>query len=164
MNEVWVIGTDPPCPRCALVTLRVESVLKEIGMDMQVRHLSFDDPAAKAFAASFEQEVGTAKDVAAASGINMDINSISEIIARQWMSAAKRLEYTMEDVPPADRWSPELDIALHPFEEEAGKVNFMMTPVLIIDKEVKHQGSVPTIEKIKELIGPLISAQLYQDI
>ncbi len=164
MNEIWVIGTDPPCPRCALVTLRVEGVLKEMGIDLQVRHLSFDDPTAEVFAASLGLEVGTAKDVARVSGLEMDFDAISGIIAKQWMSVAKRLECPLEDVPPADRWSPELDVALLPFEEKKKRINFMMTPVLIVDGEVKHQGSVPSIEQIMEILEPLRVAQSHRNI
>lgn len=152
-NEIWVIGTDPPCPRCALVTKRVQSALESMGLRIPVRHLSYSDPVAQRFAKSRGQEVGTAKDVARAAGMAVDIDTINEIVARQWLKAAKALGCPPEDVPPAERWSPELDTALRPFEEKAKEIGFMMTPVLVIDGVVRHQGSVPSPEQIAAFLA-----------
>jgi hypothetical protein len=36
------------------------------------------------------------------------------------------------------------------FENRAKEVDIMMTPVLIINGELKHQGSVPSLSRINE--------------
>jgi hypothetical protein len=162
MNEIWVIGTDPPCPRCALMIRRIRDILEELGLQVKLQHLSYDDPIAQQFAGSLGQEVGTAKDVARISGLEMDMDTISAIITNQWMDAAKRIGCSPENVPPENRWSPALDVTLRPFQEEAKRIGFMMTPVLVVSSEVKHQGSVPSVEQIEGVIETLRSAQSHR--
>lgn len=163
MNEIWVIGTDPPCPRCALMTRRVKAAAEKSRLQVKLRHLSYSDPVAQRFAESHGQETGTAKDVARLSGIEMDLDTINAVIARQWIDAAKRMDCSPEDVPVEDRWSPELDIALKPFQDEAKRIGYMMTPVLVVNGELKHQGSVLSVDQIRVIIEALGSAQSYQD-
>lgn len=47
-------------------------------------------------------------------------------------------------------WTYELDEVLRLVENRAKEVGVMMTPVLIINGELKHQGSVPSSCKINE--------------
>ena len=50
---------------------------------------------------------------------------------------------------PAKHWSPEFDEALRPCQEKAEFVGLLMTPIVVVQGEVKHQGSVPSIEQLK---------------
>ena len=43
MNKILIIGTQPPCPRCKLLTNVVSEIVKEFGIKAEVIHLSYTD-------------------------------------------------------------------------------------------------------------------------
>ncbi len=49
----------------------------------------------------------------------------------------------------ARRWSPEMDEAIRPCQEKADSVDILMTPIVVVDKAVKHHGSVPSLEQLR---------------
>lgn len=55
-KEVWIIGVDPPCPRCGLTRQRVERISKELGAPLNIRHLVYSDFRAQSFAKSLGKE------------------------------------------------------------------------------------------------------------
>ena len=148
-TEVWIIGVDPPCPRCDLTSQRAERLVKEIGSSVKVRNLVYSDLEAREFAKSIGKELGTAKDVARKAGVKIETTHLSAIY--------KNPPSKPEDIDiidgPARRWSPEFDEALRPCQERAESVGLLMTPIVIVDGEVKHHGSVPTVEQLRSWIG-----------
>ena len=143
-NEILVIGTDPPCPRCGLINNVVKSKIKEFGIDAKVRHLNYASQETRQLAAEFGLVPGTAKDVSI---------KINKVINKDKFSALS------QDRTEADKkfeaynncnWTYALDESLRPFEEKAKEVGILMTPALIINGELKHSGSVPGLEKIEE--------------
>ena len=54
---------------------------------------------------------------------------------------------------PAKNWSPEFDEALRPCQEKADSVGILMTPIVVVEKEVKHHGSVPSIEQLQSWLS-----------
>jgi len=148
-NEIWIIGVDPPCPRCDLTRQRVERLVEEMDLSVNVRHLIYNDAKALKFAESIGKEFGTAKHVAQKAGINMGINKIQ---------LEKKDGRTLpEDFDKIDgtarRWSPEMDERLRPFQVKAESVGMLMTPILIIYGEVRHHGSVPSVEQIRSWLS-----------
>ncbi len=147
-NEIWVIGTEPPCPRCDYLTRIVNDiVVNELHLPVKLRHIAYTTSDAKDFAATLNLTPGTAKDVAqiVETGVNLD-----EV-------------YRLIDAPPnasplenqcacctgtGTKWTPELDDALKPCQEKAAQAGILMTPVLVIAGKVKHQGSVPAREQV----------------
>ena len=144
-KEVWIIGVDPPCPRCDLTRQRVERINEETGSSVKVRDLTYTDSEAREFAVSIGKEPGTAKHVAEKAGIHMDWDYVYSVV--------KDPPSQPEDYDKVDGiarfWSPEMDEALRPCQEKADAAGILMTPILIVDEEVKHHGSVPPIEKIR---------------
>jgi hypothetical protein len=144
-KEVWIIGVDPPCPRCDLTRQRVERLAKELGTLIHVKNLIYSDPEVREFAASVGKETGTAKDVVQKAGVEIDWNHVSAIY--------KNPPSQPEDIDiidgPAKHWSPEFDEALRPCQEKAESVGLLMTPIVVVQGEVKHQGSVPSIEQLR---------------
>lgn len=145
MNSIVIIGTHPPCPRCRLLTNVVTAKVNAIGLDTEVRHLSYTDEEAREFARALGLEPGTAKDVAKRNNVEIDMQKIAKLI--------------QNGVPDPDceyrdyndcKWSYALDELLRPFENKAKDVGILMTPVLIINGHVKHNGSVPRLSKIEE--------------
>ena len=144
-KEVWIIGVDPPCPRCDLTRQRVEKISEETGSALNVKDLSYGDSEALAFAESIGKELGTAKHVAEKVGIDMDWDYVFSVIKDP---PSQPEDYDIID-GIARLWSPEMDEALRPCQEKAEAAGMLMTPILIVDREVKHHGSVPSIEKIR---------------
>ena len=143
--EVIVIGTEPPCPRCDLLNRHVRNVLSGAEGNISHVHLPFDSPEAQDLGRKFGRKVGTAKQVAEAAGINMNWQAVYEIIEHQ-------KTIFREACAPADLWSPELDSALEPCQRVADSVGYLMTPVLIVKGEVKHHGSVPSLDDVRSWV------------
>ena len=136
--EILVIGTEPPCPRCDLLGLWVDEIITAEGLAQKVivKYLAFNDPEAKILAAEKNKKVGTAKHVAHKAKIYLDKSAVDA-----WFKNRKA------EVPhfsrPADLWNEELDRILSECQQAAGTVSYLMTPVLVLNREVKHHGSVP---------------------
>ncbi len=69
--KVLVIGTEPPCPRCALLCRMVEQAAAD-GTPVEIDHCAFEDEKAGKLAERHGRRVGTAKHVSQASGIELD--------------------------------------------------------------------------------------------
>ncbi len=146
-KEVWIIGTDPPCPRCHYLTHMVHELVNELDLSIRVRHLSYTDKAAVKFAGAMGLIPGTAKAVAQKGEIHMDWQRIQELVAGPLKTPGKDGE--TDCCPAVAEWTPELDELLRPCQEQALSLGIMMTPVLIISGRIHHQGSVPSREQIK---------------
>lgn len=150
MNSIIIIGVQPPCPRCKLLGNIIDEKVKELQIDAEVKHFAYTDPEAKEFAQSFGLEAGTAKDVS--KRINLEIDSQRVSMAKY----DKTIHPDFDFEPYNDcNWTYELDEALRPVERQAQITGIMMTPVLIINGELKHQGSVPSLSKINEWLTSL---------
>ncbi len=145
-KEVWIIGVDPPCPRCDLTKQRVRRLTRELGTAPTVRNLVFSSPEARAFARSIGKELGTAKHVAEKAGLAMDWDRVSSVVKDP---PSRPPDWESLIPGPAKKWSPEMDEALRPCQEHADSVGMLMTPVLVVDGEVKQHGSVPSIENLR---------------
>jgi len=143
MNNILIIGTEPPCPRCGLITKVVTSKVKELNINAEIRHLAYTDLESKAFAKSIGLETGTAKDVANRLHVEINREQLSQIVQNKTQNPdCEFKEYNDRN------WCAELDEFLRPFELKAREVGILMTPILVINGEVKHQGSVPGMQKI----------------
>ena len=49
-KEIWVIGTEPPCPRCDYLNRMVKDIVGELNLAVPVRHVSYTDDAARSLA------------------------------------------------------------------------------------------------------------------
>ncbi|WP_157212094.1 hypothetical protein [Desulfomonile tiedjei] len=143
--DVLVIGTEPPCPRCDLMSCLAEELAGEASVEVNVRHCAFDSSEAFALGQKFGRKVGTAKHVADAAGISMDWNAVYALIQ-------SKSDAVGPDRRPAETWTLELDEMLEPCQFVADTVGYFMTPVLVVNGSVKHHGSVPSREKIQVLI------------
>ncbi len=148
-GEVLVIGLEPPCPRCAYLTDLVHELVAELSLPCQVRHLDIGNSEAQAIAESKGLKLGTAKDVAQLCGLSINWEEISHLNGGKPNRAAEQTSYGCA-ASPADRWSPAFDAILRPCEQKAEEAGIMMTPILVIDGVVRHQGSVPDRSRIAQ--------------
>lgn len=143
--KVLVIGTEPPCPRCALLCRMVERAASD-GIDLELDHCAFEDGKALELSSRSGRSVGTAKHVARAAGIAVDWDAVYGVIER-----ARTALPPGSDI--ADAWTPELDALLEPCRQAADSAGFYMTPVLVVDGVVVHHGSVPPRDLLMTLLG-----------
>ena len=141
--DVLVIGTNPPCPRCDLLTLRAQEAAEALKRPIVIRHIFFDSDEAVAVGQAANRRLGTPGHVAEAAGITADWDRRDDLVKerRRMVGAAAR---------PADTWTPALDALLDPCRQVAESVGFFMTPVLVVNGAVKHHGSVCSVGQIRK--------------
>ena len=151
MNRIIIIGTQPPCPRCRLMTKVMAAKVLESGLKAEVRHISYTDREAKDWAATLGLEPGTAKDVAKRLNRTIDMETIDRIIAE----GPNNTDYEYGEYNNCG-WSRKLDDFLRPFEKKARDTGILMTPVLIINGRIMHQGSLPPLYKLEAWLSEII--------
>ena len=126
-----------------------------MGVDAQVRHIAYTDTEAKEIARTVGLTPGTAKEVAKKLGmeINMGETSPDPMTEAAHLNESvdpdlKEFEKLFKKVAVLDNW-------LRPYENMAKEAGFLMTPVLIVNGEIKHQGSVPPVAKIEQWLSAL---------
>jgi len=150
MHTITIIGGDPPCPRCKLLGKVIDAKIKEMKINADVKHWVYNDTEAKKFAQSIGLKTGTAKDVAKALNEVIDSVRLSAILNNTALSLNTEFgEYN------DCNWSPDLDVLLKPFQIRANDAGILMTPILIVNGQVKHQGSVPSLSKVNEWLSEL---------
>lgn len=144
--KVKIIGTDPPCPRCAIMGCLVSETAEDLRVNVSIEHLSYDTEEAARIGQGINMTVGTAKHVASAANIMVNWMAVHRVIENPTITT----ESLQRHEGISSKWSPELDEILRPCEEAAFTAGILMTPILIIGVEIVHTGSVPTREQVKE--------------
>jgi len=153
MNEILIIGTEPPCPRCSLLKMLVKEFVSRTKIEAEVKSLCYTDEESVRFAKSIGLKPGTAKDVAKKINLEMDKERLAELLKGNGDESSSG--DCICNAFSSCNWSIELDDFLRPYENSAKEAGILMTPVLIINGELKHSGSVPDIEKLNEWIEEL---------
>ena len=116
----------------------------------EIHHIAYTSEKAQEIALSFGLTPGTAKDVARVAGRPLDLadplsmdDTLDEADYANFPKELLDLHQMMKEVAI-------LDHRLRPFEHIALDYGIMMTPVLLINGEVKHQGSVPPLTAIDQ--------------
>lgn len=141
--DVLVIGTEPPCPRCDLLNLRVHEAAESLDGPITIRHCFFCSDEAAAIGQAANRRVGTPKHVSEKAGIPVDWDHVDGLVE-------ERRRVVGAEARAAQTWTPELDALLDPCREAADVLGFIMTPILVVNGTVKHHGSVSTVEQIRE--------------
>ena len=148
MKDILVIGTEPQCPRCKLLSNIMESMNDEFDWNANVSHTAYDAEEAQEIAEKLGLRANTAKEVAKLVGMPMDKDLVNQLCSpcevkpdSEWAA--------LNDCS----WRQELDDYLKPYQERARVVGILMTPVLVVDGEVIWEGSVPNREQLLGLLG-----------
>lgn len=155
MHQIVIIGTVPPCPRFKLLTDIVKAKVELMKLEAEVKHVAYSSGEAHEIASKVGLKPGTAKDVAQEIGGVVDALEMPKDVDFSELEflgslepELKHLESLFLEVNIMDRW-------LRPFENEAVKAGILMTPTLIIDGEIEHSGSVPSLKSIDSWLGEL---------
>lgn len=149
-TTIIVIGTEPPCPRCGLLLSIIEERVKTLKINALVRHFAYDTAEAAEIAERHGLTPGTAKKVAGILGEKIDTSALDNIISKESTLAGHEFHFYNEY-----RWSPALDEFLRPYELKAPELGIMMTPVLVINGKIMHQGSLPPLRSIDKWLSEL---------
>jgi hypothetical protein len=141
--DVLIIGTNPPCPRCDLLTVRVREAAETFSRPFRMRHAFFDSAEAAAVGQAANRRVGTPKHVSAETGIQVAWDQVDRLVE-------ERRREVGQEARPAQTWSLAMDALIGPCRDAADAVGFFMTPILVVNGTVKHHGSVPTVDQIRE--------------
>ena len=155
MHQIIIIGTLPPCPRCKLLTEIVTVKSRLLELDADIKHIAYNSEEAAEIAGKVDLVPGTAKDVAKLIGKDINLENMPRASELSELESLKDLD---SDMKPFENLFKEvyiLDNWLRSFELQAKEVNILMTPVLLINGTIKHQGSVPDLLQIEEWLKEL---------
>lgn len=155
MNQIVIIGTVPPCPRCKLLTAIVTEKVESLGLDAEVRHISYTSEEAVGLGKNAGLTPGTAKDVARLLGKEVNLEKMPKVANEQELSFLNDLQPKLKALEPLFREVNILDNWLRSFEHQAKNVGILMTPVLLISGEIKFNGSVPPLASIDAWLAEL---------
>jgi predicted DsbA family dithiol-disulfide isomerase len=155
MNTILIIGTIPPCPRCGLLSEIVAKEVQLLGVEAEVRHIAYTSDEAKEISRTQGLEPGTAKEVAKKLGMEINLGENSSDQMTQYARLNETLDPNLKEFEKLFKKVAILDNLLRPYENMAKETGFLMTPVLIINGEIKHQGSVPSVAMIENWLAKL---------
>ncbi|GAB1477308.1 hypothetical protein MASR2M70_21460 [Bacillota bacterium] len=155
MHQIIIIGTIPPCPRCKLLTEIVTVKAKLLKLDADVRHISYTSEDAAELAGKVNLLPGTAKDVAKLIGREINLENMPKSAESKELGFLNELEANLKQFEGLFREVNILDNWLRPFENQAKDVGILMTPVLIINGSIRHNGSVPDLALIDGWLSEL---------
>jgi hypothetical protein len=153
MNQIIIIGTVPPCPRCGVLTDIVSKKIEIMGLDAQISHIAYTSDEAKKIAAKIGLIPGTAKDVAKRQGEEIDLSPSHG--CSQAKKESEELEPDLQQFAKEYAKASILDKRLRSYENMAYDLGILMTPVLIINDVIKHQGSVPSLSDLDQWLRGL---------
>lgn len=118
----------------------IKSKLVELEIDAAYTHMAYTTDESAILAEKHGLRPGTAKTVAEVLHEEVDSDAFTSLL-KSYRSNPESPYARYNDC----NWSVQMDELLRPFELRAKKAGIIMTPVLIINGEIVHQGSVPEI-------------------
>ncbi|NDL67526.1 thioredoxin family protein [Anaerotalea alkaliphila] len=155
MNRIVIIGTQPACPRCRLLTAVVSEKVKDMELDAEVRHMAYSSEEAVAIAKKAGLTPGTAKDVARILDRKVDLHDKEAERDLETLDLTG-LEPHLQPLAQLMREVWILDHRLRFFENKAQEAGILMTPVLVVNGKILHQGSMPGLDKIGAWLSELL--------
>ena len=141
--EIIVIGTEPPCIRCHTTFKRAKEAAQQFSKDIEVKKAAIHTREAEKYG-----KVEAGHGIGEAGNIKPDIDSMGKLLGE--LEALKANEDKNEEL--IDTRLKDLEKVLTPVKEKARELGFLMTPVLIINGQVKSADYVPSKEEIQAWI------------
>lgn len=141
--EIVVIGTEPPCIRCLTTFNRAREVAQQFPGEITVKKVAIHtEEAAKYGKADSGHGIGEVAKV------KPDFEQMKQLMGE--LNQLAKDEKNNES--QIDAKLKELEKVLQPVKEKAKELGYLMTPVLIIDGQVKSMDYVPAKEEIQAWI------------
>jgi hypothetical protein len=138
--EIVVIGTEPPCVRCQTTYRRAQEAAQKLPGQIEVRKVAIHSAEAEKYG-----NVESGGGIAEAGNIKPDTESMGRLMGE--IKELKANEEKNESL--IDAKLKELQKVLTPIQDKAKELGYLMTPVLVVNGEVKSMGYVPAKEEIQ---------------
>jgi len=141
--EIVVIGTEPPCIRCHTTFKRAKEVAQQFPQKIDVKKVAIHTKEAEKYG-----KVEGGHVIGEVGKVKPDIESMKKLIGE--LEILKANEAKNEKLIDANL--KELEKALAPVKDKAKELGYLMTPVLVVNGQVKSMDYVPSKEEIKAWI------------
>ena len=141
--EIVVIGTEPPCIRCHTTFKRAKEIAQQFSEDIDVKKVAIHTEEARKYG-----KVEAGHGIGEAGNIKPDIESMGKLLGE--LEELKANEDKNEEL--IDDKLKNLEKVLSPIKEKARELGFLMTPVLVVNGQVKSSDYVPSKEEIRAWI------------
>jgi len=141
--EIIVIGTEPPCIRCHTTFKRASEVSEQFSQEIVVRKIAIHSAEAEKYG-----KVEAGHGIQEASNVKPNFEKMVKLLKE--LDELKLNEDENESL--IDARLKDLEAVLAPVKEKAREMGYLMTPVLVIDGQVKSMDYVPSKEEIKAWI------------
>jgi hypothetical protein len=141
--EIVVIGTEPPCIRCHTTFKRAEEVARASPGKIVVKKAAIHTKEVEKYG-----KVEGGHTIGEVGKIRPDFESMKKLLME--LDALKTDEAKNER--RIDTKLKELEKVLEPVKKKAKELGYLMTPVLVINGEVKSMDYVPSKEEIRAWI------------
>jgi hypothetical protein len=138
--EIVVIGTEPPCVRCQTTYKRAKEVAQQLPGEIEVRKVAIHSAEAEKYG-KVESGHGIAED----GNIQPDVDSMKKLLEE----LDKLTSNEEENENLIDARLQELEKVLTPIQDKAKELGYLMTPVLVVNGQVKSMNHVPSKEEIQ---------------
>jgi hypothetical protein len=138
--EILIIGTEPPCIRCLTIYKRAKEVAQQFPGKVEVRKIVINSEEAVKYG-----KIGSGASLGEVTQIKPDgekIKKLSGEISELSKDDAKNLDMIETKLK-------ELDNVLQPIKDKSKKMGYIMTPVLVVNGQVKCMDHVPEKEAIR---------------
>jgi hypothetical protein len=142
--EIVVIGTEPPCIRCLTTFKRAKEVAQQFPGEIEVRKIAIHTEEAAKYGRvesghTLSEVTRIKPDVERLKAISGEINELSKDEAKNGGLIEAKFK--------------ELDMVLQPIKEKSQEMGYLMTPVLVINGQVKCMDHVPDQEAIRAWVN-----------
>lgn len=141
--EIVVIGTEPPCIRCHTTFKRAGEVARQFPEDIEVKKAAIHTEEAEKYG-----KVEAGHGIGEAGKVKPDFEKMGKLMRE--LDELKADEEKNESL--IDARLKDLEKVLAPVKEKAKELGYLMTPVLVVNGQVKSADYVPSKEEIRAWI------------
>jgi hypothetical protein len=138
--EIVVIGTEPPCVRCQTTYMRAKELARQLPGEIEVRKVAIHSEEAEKYG-----RVESGHGIAEAGNVKPDVEAMGKLLREiEGFTADEAKNESLIDAR-----LKELEKVLKPIQDKASEMGYLMTPVLVINGQVKSMNHVPSKEEIR---------------
>jgi hypothetical protein len=138
--EILVIGTEPPCIRCLTTYKRAKEIAQQFPGGVEVRKIEMTSEEATRYG-----KIGSGGSLSKVTSVKPNFEKVVKV-------SSEIGELVKDEARNADLIEAklkEIDMVLQPVKVESKEMGYLMTPVLVVNGQVKCMDHVPEKEAIR---------------